>query len=472
MLCVKTSAVYETEYRLRRYDGEYRVCQVRGAPVLNPDGTVREWFGSSNDVTEIKTKLKRAQDELFEYHQRLEGLVAERTRELERARKAAEIANQAKSDFLAKVSHEIRTPMTAVSGFAELLQTEEVTELEKHTYLQAIQRSSSTLLKLIDGILDLSRAESERDALNVAPFAISEVVNDIRLLATGLATRQALDFDIVVDGSVPAIISTDREKLLQILINLIGNAFKFTSRGGIEFRIKANALTENHSLLSFIVKDTGIGILPEDRQKIFEPFFQSASHSSSVMKSSGLGLAISLQMARKIGANINVESEYGKGSTFVLTLEIPTDDQSVSHISETQIKTDHDSGRPQSFVLHAEDDVNCQLLVRSVLKGAGIVLHTASDGEFAYDMAMKAMSERKPYDLILTDIRMPRLCGLELAKRLRKAGWNSPIVALSAYANKVDQKQCIDAGCNEFLAKPFARGQLLSMVSRYLNFQN
>lgn len=389
--------------------------------------------------------------------------------ELNKARVAAEEANHAKSDFLAKVSHEIRTPMTAVLGFTDLLRPTDLPEEERLSFLNTIEQSGGSLLTLIDDILNLSRIEEGMVPVNIAQISLREFVDELTMLAKGLAAKRNLTFVTTVAPSVPDNIATDRQKVRQVITNLIGNAFKYTEEGRVELKV-SEITRDDKQLLQFAVTDTGRGIAADDLKKIFEPFYQTSNHTGT--EGSGLGLAIASQLAKTLGGQLEVRSEQGKGSIFTLSLDLTPAVQEIPlpQVAPTIIVKEAISHqrRAQRLILYAEDDLNCQKLVQSALKRSGIGIHAAADGQIAYDMAIKSLVELNPYDLILTDIRMPRINGLELTKRLRKDGWRNPIIILTAHAAVIPRHEYKNAGCNDFMVKPFAPRQLLDIIAKHL----
>ena len=417
---------------------------------------------------------------------------------LERARSLAEAANRAKSEFLANMSHEIRTPMSAILGFAEILRTEQIDEQQTDGYLETIQRNGQHLLSLINDILDLSKIESGRMELESVSIDPRQIVDGVLDLMRPRAQEKDLDLRMEIAPDLSRSLVTDPVRLKQILVNLMGNAIKFTENGSVTLRVRTEGEDENVRLLC-AVQDTGIGMDQTQMERIFQPFSQADNSTTRRFGGTGLGLTISRRLARMLGGELSVTSEIGAGSTFRLVVagtEISPDtvqaefdawlhSDSTAQLTESvdaPLPTDkpswleHDMGSSKASeaplagarILLAEDGADNQVLLRHVLTRAGATLEIAGDGQAAADRLLFPRPEDQPIELLLLDMQMPRLDGYQTAKLLRKEGQRIPIVALTAHAMLGDRERCTDAGCDDYATKPIDRAQLIATCARWL----
>ena len=452
---------WEDTFPLRGRDGQYRWFLSRAVPIRNAEGNVIRWFGTNTDISE------RIQVEA----------------ELEEARRQAEAANQAKSDFLANMSHEIRTPMTAILGFADLLKASDEDQRDK---VETIRRNGQFLLELINDILDLSKIEAGKIEIDMLRFSPAKLIEDVCSLMHVRAVESKLKLNVEFSGPVPDVIENDPIRVRQILINLVGNAVKFTHEGSISLRLKYDP---SHRLIQFEVVDTGIGITHELQSKLFRPFEQGDSSIVRRYGGSGLGLAISQRLAHVLGGHITVESEVGKGSRF--TLSVPIGD--VQEMQLVEVKdaihswSAHDiakeygdnylgrstaishvgSGQLNVRVLVVDDRRDIRFLTQHFVRQVGGEVLLAENGKEALLITDQERTAGRVLDIILMDVQMPEMDGITATRHLRESNYKGPIIALTANAMDSDREACLSAGYTDYLSKPIDATQLIDMLRRY-----
>ncbi|MFH1920183.1 MAG: ATP-binding protein [Planctomycetota bacterium] len=401
--------------------------------------------------------------------------------DLVEARKAAEAANHAKSSFLANMSHEIRTPMTAILGFTDIL----LNEIKEPAALEAaeiVKRNGQHLLELINDILDLSKIEAGKMEFERICWWPRQVVTEVVSLLHVRAHAKGLALVDEYEGPLPETIVTDPTRLQQILINVVGNAIKFTETGGVRIVVSLADGGGDEPKLRFDVIDTGIGIPKEQIDNVFEAFSQGDGSATRQYGGTGLGLAISRQLARKLGGDVTAASEPGKGSTFTVTVAtgplrgVPFVEYAMEAVpgsEEPNARAAKDEGKLECRVLLAEDIPDNQRLIAAVLREAGAEVAIAQDGQEALEKALATQPGRgrrysdpeEPFDVILMDMQMPALDGYEATRRLREQGYAGPIIALTAHAMRGDRRKCLDAGCDDYLTKPIRPEKLVATVA-------
>ncbi len=392
--------------------------------------------------------------------------------ELDNSRRHAEEANQAKSQFLANMSHEIRTPMTSILGFAENCLDPSLPQEDRQEAIGTILRNGDHLLRLINDILDLSKIEAGQLRLERIRTSTLDLFTEAKSLMQGAATKKGLGFEIEYRNSIPETIETDPTRLRQALINLIGNAIKFSEKGQVKVivRLLAASETGDHARLQVLVEDTGIGIEPEEMERLFVPFTQADDSMTRRFGGTGLGLTISRRLCRELGGDLEVSSTPGKGSKFTLTVSTGSLDgvRLVDQPKHFKVHSDR-APQPTSDALHArilvaEDGVDNQKLITFILNKAGAEVVLVENGQEAVREALRAVEAGEPFDLILMDMQMPVLDGYSATGDLRSRGYTGPIVALTAHAMADERERCIAAGCDEYASKPIDRKRLLATI--------
>ena len=396
---------------------------------------------------------------------RIEHELRAQAEALEAANARALEATAAKSAFLANMSHEIRTPMTAILGYVDLLSDEAPTEEQRDEYLDTVRANGQHLLRLINDILDLSKVEADRIEVERLEVSLSGLILEAQKLVAPRALEKGLGLEFVAKGELPRTIRTDPVRLRQILVNLVGNAIKFTESGGIEVYVRAGHRS-GQPVLHFAVHDTGIGMTDDEIGRLFRPFTQGDASTPRRFGGTGLGLTISRRLAQLLGGDIEVESSPGLGSVFTVSIDpgvMPGDDTIRELGASARDTGSADDGAGEQLVgrvLVAEDNAVNQKLVRRILEKRGLEVEVADDGAAAVRRALDARDEQRIHDLVLMDMLMPVVDGYEATRMLREEGYPSPIVALTANAMAGDRDRCLAAGCDDFLAKPIERDEL------------
>ena len=397
--------------------------------------------------------------------------------ELDAARQESLDANRAKSAFLANMSHEIRTPMAAVIGYADLLLDSTLDASERVNHVQTIRRNAEHLLSLVNDILDISKIEAGKMTVEILPTSPNQVVVEVASLMRVRAVEKKLAFDVEYVGAIPETIQTDPTRLRQILLNLVGNAIKFTEKGRVRILVRCDVPESVDPRLTVEVSDEGIGMTEPELQKLFSAFTQADASTTRKFGGSGLGLAISKRLVEMIGGRIPVESSPGHGSVF--RVAIPTGPLAGVRMIEGRVEggivdAPARAARPSANllascrVLLAEDGYDNQVLITTFLVKAGAQVKVVENGQLAVEEAHAAHAAGTPYDVILMDMQMPVLDGYSATSKLRMTGYRGPIVAITAHAMAGDRERCEGAGCDDYLSKPIDRAKLTAIVAGFV----
>ncbi|MDX1488531.1 MAG: ATP-binding protein [Acidiferrobacterales bacterium] len=373
----------------------------------------------------------------------------------------AEQASEAKTAFLASMSHEIRTPLTGILGYTELLLQDRLAERHRR-FVERIQSAASSLSAIVNDILDFSKIEAGEVAFESEHFSLSALIENVTSITHVIADKKGLLVKVALDPAIPDSLVGDKARLQQVLLNLLGNAVKFTARGHVSVAARYEGSSAAGEMIRIEVSDTGIGFPPEKRDLLFRRFSQLDGSIGREFGGTGLGLAISRQLIEMMGGQIGAESEPGVGSTFWITLCLDRSDANEAQPTESKARGSVVAGR----VLLVEDSEQNQELVSTILRAAGHTVDIASDGLAAIDAVQSA-----PYDLILMDVQMRRLDGISAAKRIRALDHPAcqvPIIALTANVLPQQVNSYREAGMNDFIAKPFTSKHLVASVSSWM----
>ncbi|NEP41516.1 MAG: response regulator, partial [Okeania sp. SIO2H7] len=446
---------YDLDFRIIRPDGEIRYIYAKGKAAKNAKGKVVKLFGTTKDISDRKL---------------VEEALRKSEKELQQAKIAAEAANKAKSLFLANMSHELRTPLNAILGFSQLLTHSETLGSYERENVNIIFSSGEYLLTLINQVLDLSKIEAGHITLNRKNFDLYCLLDELQNLLNSKASEKELQLICDRDDNTPRYINTDETRLRQVLINLISNAIKFTAEGGVAVRVRSRETIESETdvELEFEVEDTGAGIAKEELDTLFQPFVQTST-GKQVQEGTGLGLPISRKFVQMMGGDIAVTSEVGRGTTFKFNIKATLSDSADVEIQKpTRRAIALAPNQPRYRLLVVDDTkVNRQLL-KQWLVPFGFEIEEATNGREAVEMYRKWNP-----DLIFMDIRMPVMDGYEATQEIKSAPEDKTcaVVAVTASVFEEEKAAVFEAGCDDFIRKPFKDGDIFDAIERHLGVE-
>lgn len=438
-----TTEVYNTlkSAKIERYNKEHNVwLEIRAYPVLDESGKLFRVIEHLRDITDRKKFVD----------------------ELEKSKEKAEESDRLKSAFLANMSHEIRTPMNAILGFTQLLKANSLNAAKKNEYIGIIQNSGNHLLDIINDIIDISKIDAEQLDIVETNFDLNLFLLEIyQLFQSLIIQKKQSELELILSNEEEAdiVISSDKTRLRQILLNLIGNSIKFTAEGRVEFGYKI----KEQSLL-FFVKDTGVGMSEKELAFVFDRFRQGDESSNRPFGGTGLGLAISKEFVELLNGEIWAESVKDEGSTFYFTIPLKQKEKEKKPMFENKPQAKPKTKFSNKTILIVEDDEYSSLILEELLKPYGFNLLTATDGM----QAIKACIDKPEIDLVLMDIQLPVLDGLQATQRIKKIKANLPIIAQTANAMQEDREKALSAGCDNYISKPINGNELIQMISEYI----
>ena len=439
------------------------VCQIASA-------MVEKWCGARRERSRMAEVLQ-AEQAARSYAEAVETT----NRALMLARDQAEAALNTKTDRIAALGHELRAPLLAILEYADLLRGPSIADGRRIGHAEELQRQGESLLRVVADVVDLSAIEAGRLRITRSSVDPMEVVDRIVRAYQGRARQKGLELAAVCRSPIPSRIETDADRLNQLLEHLVDNAIKFTTTGSVRIELELDPLSEE-PLLALRVVDTGAGITPEQRSRLFEEF--SATDSSTLRErgGAGIGLVLARGLAKLLGGDLTVESTPGVGSSFLATIRVG--DLSAAELvehprgpmpaaGERPAREEEPAVLQGVRILLAEDVVSTQRLFTAFLESAGAELVIAENGREALDLVQESEQAGRPFDLVLMDIQMPVLDGHAATRELRARGWKGPIVAVTAHAMTDDRRKCLEAGCSDYASKPLGRRALVELCGQH-----
>jgi PAS domain S-box-containing protein len=424
----------------------------------------------NGNILPVKVSLSYIKFEDIEYSFAFVQDITDRKRfekTLEDASKKSEMASIAKSQFLANMSHEIRTPLSVILGVADLMDISRLTD-EQKSQICLLKGASKSLLLIADDLRDVSKIEAGKLELNLAEHSLKKLLDSTESIMRPFAENKGLQFSVICDSTLPSRIYTDYGRVHQCLLNIIGNAVKFTEKGHIHLKVALEYKEEN-PLIRFDVEDTGIGIPQDKLESLFNSYTQVDIGKTRQYSGTGLGLAITKEISKMLGGAVTVTSEVSNGSVFSLVIPAGIDvlnrEEPVDRlVSESKTR---EISRFSGKVLVAEDYEGIRKVLKSLLEHLGLEVTLAGDGKEAVEIVFQ-----QSFDLVLMDVQMPVLNGFMATRELRRKGIKTPIIALTAYAMESDRNECLEAGCDDYLSKPINQKELKRILSKYVRAEN
>jgi PAS domain S-box-containing protein len=459
--CFANGLRWEDEIQIDGVDGKRYTLLCQGRPIVGDDGKITAWTGVKLDITE---------------RVRVEEALRSSETQLKQEKEHAESADRAKSRFLANMSHEIRTPLSAIIGYSELLLDRKKTEESRDEYLRTVIRNGQQLTRIINDILDLSKIESGVLTLESQVFSLEEMLADVRAMLGLQAQVKGLRLVVLSETPLPMRVRSDQIRIKQILINLIGNAIKFTNHGDVTVRVSATSRgspAEMLVCLNFDIEDTGIGLDEKSRFQLFRAFEQADSSVARALGGTGLGLYLARKLARALCGNVTlVRTEKGHGSLFRATVEakregdefftLPRAVESRNSVAGISPSTDGESNLDGVRILVVDDSLDMQILVEHILESYGAKVECADDGLAGVERALQGS-----FDVVLMDIEMPKANGYEAVRSLRQHAYSKPVIALTAHAMRGERERCLGEGFDDYLVKPIQRQPMLQAIMHF-----
>ena len=433
---------YDVEYRLLTKNGGYRWYRAVGKPTRRPDGSPITYVGVFLDITDRKNMLDK---------------LAQQQESLNAALEEANQANKAKTAFLSNMSHEIRTPMNAIIGLNNIALNDPTISEQTREHLERIGASAHHLLGIINDILDMSRIESGRMVVKSEEFSFAKMLEQVNTIVSGQCSNKGIRYDCRAVGKIEDYYIGDETKLRQVLVNILGNAIKFTPEGGeVSLTIEDVKRLNHQATLRFTIRDTGIGMSEEFLPRIFDAFSQEDSSSTSKYGSTGLGMPITKSIVELMNGHIEVESVKGEGTTFTVTVTMMRVDQTASELGEFELHP-----HEMSVLVVDDDRVACDH-AQLVLSHMGITCETVLSGEEALELVRIRHTRRKDFNLILVDWKMPGMDGVETTRQIRSiVGDDTPIIILTSYNWEDVEEEALEAGVDTFASKPLFAGTVM-----------